>query len=61
MAALQEKETQTQLELAAQEDALRQLRQRRDALRHEVEKSQRWKTSWQNWARRAVQCKSSAS
>lgn len=38
MAALQEKETQTQLELAAQEDALRQLRQKRDALRHEVEK-----------------------
>lgn len=35
MAALQEKETQTQRELAAQEDALRQ---KRDALRHEVEK-----------------------
>ena len=38
MAALQEKETQTQLELAAQEDALRQLRQRRDSLRREIEK-----------------------
>lgn len=38
MAALQEKETQTQLELAAQEAFLRQLRQRRDALRREVER-----------------------
>ena len=38
MAALQEKETQTQRELAAQEDALRQLRQRRDSLRREIEK-----------------------
>lgn len=38
MAALQEKETQTQRELAAQEELLRQLRQRRDALRREVER-----------------------
>lgn len=38
MTALQEKETQTQRELAAQEDALRQLRQRRDSLRREIEK-----------------------
>ena len=38
MAALQEKETLTQRELAAQEDALRQLRQRRDSLRREIEK-----------------------
>lgn len=38
MAALQEKETQTQRELDAQEALLRQLRQRRDALRREVEK-----------------------
>ncbi len=38
MAALQEKETQTQRELDAQEALLRQLRQRRDALRREVER-----------------------
>lgn len=38
MAALQEKEAQTQRELDAQEDALRQLRQRRDSLRREIEK-----------------------
>ena len=38
MAALQEKEAQTQRELDAQEALLRQLRQRRDALRREVER-----------------------
>ena len=38
MAALQEKEAQTQRELDAQEVLLRQLRQRRDSLRREIEK-----------------------
>lgn len=38
MDALQEKEAQTQRELDAQEALLRQLRQRRDALRREVER-----------------------